>query len=56
MITPRRADVNGEALPCTASSRAGEPLADARRAVDDVARLTAFEQTFESTRSPFSAL
>ena len=28
---------------------------DARRAVDDLARATAFEATLDSTRSPFSA-
>jgi pimeloyl-ACP methyl ester carboxylesterase len=30
------------------------PASDALRAVDDLADATAFEKTFESTRSPFS--
>ena len=42
------------AVPLSVGSRR-MPLANARRAVDDLAASTAFEATFESTRAPFSA-
>jgi pimeloyl-ACP methyl ester carboxylesterase len=41
------------AVPLSVGSR-GMPESDALRAVDDLATTTAFEQTFEHTRSPFS--
>ena len=42
------------AVPISVGSRRMHPE-DACRAVDDLARATAFEATFDSTRSPFSA-
>jgi pimeloyl-ACP methyl ester carboxylesterase len=41
------------AVPFSAGSRR-MPVDDALRAVDDLARAQAFEQTFENTRSPFA--
>lgn len=43
------------AIPLSIGSRR-MPVSDARRTVDDLAASTAFEQTFESTRAPFSAV
>jgi pimeloyl-ACP methyl ester carboxylesterase len=42
------------AVPISAGS-ARMPVADALRAVDDLGRASAFEATFDNTRSPFSA-
>jgi pimeloyl-ACP methyl ester carboxylesterase len=42
------------AVPISAGS-ARMPVADALRAVDDLERASAFEATFDNTRSPFSA-